>query len=302
MERLQIGRAGGGQLGRAGGEGQQVHVEVAGGRGEVAQPLELGPVHRGQAVRQQVGAQLQGAPGAPHRNAQVVQELGVDVADRARDVRLQGVEQPQQHGGERHAGGHRGGQFHVDLARVLARRAARGGQDRVQRRQRRGEYPGLLGQALRDPVGLSLVAAHRGERKAGRRVGGSLAGRVQAVHGEPGHRLVVGVAQPELRQRARGLRSGQQRPHRRQALEPVPQRSAGEPFGHGRPAGPVRFRRDPLAGRAAQDQFGRPAAGHALQREPGPVQPPVEGVQPGAPQGARPGGGHHREPRRQCFP
>jgi hypothetical protein len=43
-----------------------------------AEPLELGRVPRGQAVRQHVAEQLDRRPGAPGRHPQVVQELGVD--------------------------------------------------------------------------------------------------------------------------------------------------------------------------------------------------------------------------------
>ena len=106
VERCQVGRVGGGQLGRRGGEAEQVDVEIAGRRGEIAQPLELGPVLGGQAVRAAGRAELERGPGPAHRDPQVMQELGVDVADRARDVRLQRVEQPQQHGRERRPGGH----------------------------------------------------------------------------------------------------------------------------------------------------------------------------------------------------
>ena len=93
-ERLQVGRGRGLQLPGHRVEAEQVHVQVPDRRGHVAQPLELGLVMLREFVREDRAEQLDGRTGAADRDPQVVQELGIDVAEHAVDVGLHGVEQP----------------------------------------------------------------------------------------------------------------------------------------------------------------------------------------------------------------
>jgi hypothetical protein len=110
-------------------EVEQVHVQIPGRRGQVADPLELGREERGLALGQAapagqgVAEELQGAAGAPDRDPQVVQELGIGVGQNAGDVRLDGVEQPEQNRRGRLAGRLGGGDDRVDLVGVVARPA-----------------------------------------------------------------------------------------------------------------------------------------------------------------------------------
>jgi hypothetical protein len=169
-ERLKVVRLRRGEAARRLLEVEQVHVQVPGRRRQVADPLELGREERdlvsGQAER--VAEELQRAAAPPHADAQVVQELRVDVPERAVHVRLDRVEQAQQDGRRGRAGGHARVDRGVDLVRVIARAAA----DRAQRVSDQQSAGGLdAGNGGDQPGGaarLAQVAADLGDRQPGR--------------------------------------------------------------------------------------------------------------------------------------
>jgi hypothetical protein len=115
-ERLQVGGRRGDQARRHRVEPEQVHVEVPSRRGQVAEPLELGGVLARQVGRQDIAEQLDRRPGTADGHAQVVQELGVDVAEHAIGVLLEGVQQTEQQAGDRDRGRHRGGDLGIHAA------------------------------------------------------------------------------------------------------------------------------------------------------------------------------------------
>ena len=73
------------------------------------------------AAGQDIAHQLEHGPGAADRDPQVMQELGVHVADGAGDVGLERAEQVQQHRRDSRGSRHLGRQRTLDLARVVAR-------------------------------------------------------------------------------------------------------------------------------------------------------------------------------------
>jgi hypothetical protein len=72
--------------------------------------------------------ELDRRPGTADRDPQVVQELGVDVAEHPVDVQVYRVEQPQQQPGHGDRSGHGGGDLRVHAAGVVGRMAAERGQ------------------------------------------------------------------------------------------------------------------------------------------------------------------------------
>ena len=74
---------------------EHVDVEVADVAGGLLEPAELGAEVR-ELVRREHGLELAlDRARAPHRDSQVVQELAVEVGDRAVEVRLDHLEQPR---------------------------------------------------------------------------------------------------------------------------------------------------------------------------------------------------------------
>jgi hypothetical protein len=61
-------------------EAEQIHVEVADRGGQVAEPLELRGEPIGELRRERVAGQFQRRAGAAYRDPQVVQELGIQIA------------------------------------------------------------------------------------------------------------------------------------------------------------------------------------------------------------------------------
>ena len=304
-ERLEVGRRRGHQLRGHRAEAEQVDVEVPGGSGQVAEPLELGLVVLAQLGGQHRAEQLDRRTGAADSDAQVVQELGVDVAEHAVDVLLQGVEQAQQQPDHRDGGGHRGGDLRVHAAGVV-------GGVPAERPQRRGEYAlaggrhaGHAGQQGGCPACLAGVAADFGDGQpqrqfgdgadrdcagcGGARRGGASRGRGRrdVLRSQAGHGLAVGVEQPGQADRAGRLHDGQQRSRADQHHDPVPHRPGRQVQGGAprRPAGYCLFGlRGPVG--PAEQQPAAPPGLLELEHQAGLVQPPVEGVQPRAPTGA----------------
>ena len=261
-------------------------VQVPGRRREVANPLELGGEERellpGQAS-ERVPEELQRAPGPPHADPKVVQELSVDIRQDALGVGVDRVKQAQQDGRARTSGGHARGDVRVHLVRVVARAAA-------DHPQRVGERrPGALGDAgdggeqTSRAAGRARVSAHVGDREPGRQrvLAGTVKGR--PVDDQLGDRLVVFVQQPVDIGRGAGGNHGHERAHADEARDADADRAprqvgkqvrAGQP-----PAGYLLRRLQP--GRAGGAQFAAAAAGDVLQGQASLVQPPVEGVEPG---------------------
>jgi hypothetical protein len=126
-------------------------------------------------------------------SADRVQELGVEVAYRAGNVRLDGVEQPEQDGGGRLGGEHAGRDLRVDLVRVVpwppAERAQGVGEQRFGRR----EYARDEAYDAGGTAGLTGVAADLGDRQPRRE--GRDAGYHRALDEQPGHDLAVLIEQ-----------------------------------------------------------------------------------------------------------
>ncbi len=297
MEGLELGRPG-----RHQGVGhlvvvQQVDVEIPGRRGQVTEPLELGAEPGRHAGGQGVPGELERGPGPPDRDPQVVQELGVDVPDGAGHVGLQGVQQLQQHRLEGGPGGHVRAEVDTDLVGVGLGALARGGQGRVQRAGWAAVGPGRGGQQLADPLGLGLVSADRDHPEPGRQPGLRRLADRGLVRPDPGDRLRVRVEDPEVLDGAGSPGGGQQGPDPGHRADGRGDGTGRQVVGQGRPGQPARWLADRAAGRRGEHQFGGPRAGHVLQGEPGPVQPPVERVQPGAAHGPGPAGAPQGEPR-----
>ena len=101
-QRLELAALRLGQRGREVLELQQIDVEVAAGASDLLQPAELGP-EAAQLVGREHGLQLAlQRPRPAHGDAQVVQELAVDVGQRPGQVGLDDLRQP---GEDRDRGG-----------------------------------------------------------------------------------------------------------------------------------------------------------------------------------------------------
>ena len=299
VERLEFGWRGGHQ-----GSGhltvvQQVDVEIPGGRGQVAQPLELRTEPGRQAGGQHVPGDLERGPGPPDRNPQVVQVLGVDVTDGAGHVGLKGVQQLQQDGLQGGPGGHARAEPDADLVAVSLGALAGGGEGGVQRAARVAIEPGRGGQQLADPLGLGLVATHRGDLQPGRQLGRRRVVHRGPVHPDPGDRLGVRVEDPQILDGAGGPGHGQQGPDPGHRADHGGHRARRQVLGQHRPGQPACGLADLVPGRRGQHQLRRPRAGHVLQGESGPVQPPVERIQPGPAHVTWPAAGAEREPGRE---
>jgi hypothetical protein len=82
-------------------------------------------------------------------------------------------------------------------------------------------------------------------------------------------------------------RHGQQRPHADDRAQPLAQRADGQRVEQGRPPWPAPrgLGGDDRAIPAGQGQLGGAAPARELKRQASPVEPPVEGIQPGPPDG-----------------
>ena len=195
-ERLEVLGGGGQEVFGHRGEAEEVDVEVAGRGGQVAEPLELGAVLFREAGGQDVAEQLDRGPGAAHGDPQVVQELGVDVADHAVDVLLQGVQQAQQQDGDRDGRGHRRGDLRVHAVGVVGGVAAERAEGFFQEGPGGGAHAGGVGQQAGGAAGLGGVAADFGDEQAGGEPRGDAGlGDGRGFDDQPGHRLAVRVGQ-----------------------------------------------------------------------------------------------------------
>ena len=134
VQRREIGGRRRDEARRGLGEAEQMHVQVAGRCGQLPEPPELGCEPRREITGQRVAGEFQRGPGPAYGDPQIVQELGVDVADDAVDVGFADVEQPQQHRRDGRARGHRRRQRDVHLAAVVAGSPPGGGERRVEGR------------------------------------------------------------------------------------------------------------------------------------------------------------------------
>ncbi len=294
VERLQLRGRGGHQAGRHRRIFEQVDVQVAGRRGQVAQPLELGPEGGGQLGGQGAPGELQRRPGPAHRDSQIVQELDVHVLDGALDVGLQGAQQPGQHPAERRRRGHPRGQLDVDLAGIVPGPAAGRGQRGLQGRLGGGPDAGPGGELVGQPDRLGLIAAQRGDAEPDRqRRPGRVADR-HLVNDDPGHRFLVRIHGRLLTQHADRPDHRGQRPHPDHRPELLAQRACGQSVELARPArgagpaapAPAGARLGPRrvmlgqhrAVAPGEPDLGAAAGADLLEGQPGPVQPPVEGI------------------------
>ena len=264
-------------------------IQVADRRGQVAEPLELRRVPAAQAVREHVAEQLDRGAGAAGGDPQVVQELGVDVTQHAIDVALHGVEQPEQQGRDRDRGRLLRGDLRGDAVAVVRRVAAEGVQGVEERAAPGRGDPGSVGHELRGPGGRAGIAADFGDGQP-RGQDDGLAGPDdgRAVHDQPGDGLAVGVEQPGDADGAGRGGHRQQGSRAGQLGDPVPDRPGGQVGGQPGPAGAQAV--GGLLGLGhlvlAEQQAAAAALALVVQDQAGPVQPPVEGIQPGVLAGA----------------
>ena len=282
LERVEVVAHLRGQRGLQRGEVEQVDVEVAQLAGDRLDALELlAEVLEALGV-DRLELALERARAA-HGDAQVVQELRVDVLDRAREVVVDHLEQAGEHGRGGRARGLLGIEREVELGARPRGRSAGGGDRLVDQRDRRLGQAERVGEQGVDALELPVVAAHGGR-------GHAPAQTLVGLDVEPDHRLLVGVEHAERDLARAHPRHRHQRAHLDHvgevvvevvgevAVEQAVLRTRGR-----------RARRERLAGRAlGQRQL--PAA--VAQREPRLVQAAVEGVVERA--GARPdaAGGH----------
>jgi hypothetical protein len=100
LEWLQVGGRSGQQPAGHLGQAELVHVQIADRGGEIAEPLEPRLPRLSQVRRERRPAELEQGSGTPDRDADVVEELGVDVADRAGEVDADLLQEVGQLGGQ----------------------------------------------------------------------------------------------------------------------------------------------------------------------------------------------------------
>ena len=214
-----------------------------------------------------------------------------------------GVEQPQQQPGHRDRRGHLGGDLRRHAAAVVGGMAAERGQRRDEHALAGVRDAGHGRPAARRPCGPVRDSRGPRPRRAAARARRCVAGPAgrghrDVVRDQPGHGLAVGVEQPGHAGGADRPDDRQQRPRPDQHDDPVPHRSFRQV--QRRAPGPAGHRllglRRPVG--LAQQQAAAPPGLLELEHQAGPVQPPVEGVEPGAPAlaaAARTRLGGHRE-------
>ena len=271
LERLEVGGRGGHQPAGHLGQAELVHVEVADRGGEVAEPLELRLPHLPDVRRERRPAELEQRAGPPDRYPDVVEELGVNVADRAREVVAHLLEEVGQLGGEQRTRRRLG----------VGHRATRGpGRDRLPRgglEQGRDQPP--------RPVGLLLVAAQRPDGDHRRRRGAAGGGLVDV---EAHDDLAVRVAQLGSVHQPSPLVDDEQGADPGQPRDVIPQRPLRQR---------ARHRRPPRRGAGEHAHQGLPTVhqlkpllaglGDELQPLTGTFQAPIERVEHRAPHHAR---------------
>ena len=100
LEWPQVGGRSGQQPAGHLGQAELVHVQIADRGGEIAEPLEPRLPRLSQVRRERRPAELEQGSGTPDRDADVVEELGVDVADRAGEVDADLLQEVGQLGGQ----------------------------------------------------------------------------------------------------------------------------------------------------------------------------------------------------------
>ena len=194
---------------------EQLDVEVAGGPGDRLDPLE-GVALPGQRLGGEGARQLaQHRAAAPHRHPQVVEELGVEVGERAGQVGLDHAGQVAQHRHRRLVGALVGAQVDPYLGADALGIAPRCGDGLVGQAGGRVDQARLGRQHRHHPGQRLGVAEHAGDLEPGRerhrlrrRVERRVGGQPHAHDG-----LEVGVAHRSGCTSARTWASGQQRPH-----------------------------------------------------------------------------------------
>jgi hypothetical protein len=287
-ERAQVGAQGFGQRGLELGIGQEVDITVAGRRGDVAQPLEVGAEPVEEPRGNDALGHAEHRPRAPNGHPVVVQELGIEVVPGARLVGQHGGEQRAEHGDDRIESMTLRVEPHLQLGAVVARAQA-------------GERQGLLddvvldrtqhdleGQQLGDPIGGPRVApdGHDLDDRHQRLVAVAHPGPIDH-HARFGLALVVDQSQARLLDADRD--QGQQRTHLQDRREPLDGRGVGqvpdepgnlvdrEPTEH--LAGVDRSPHEPRHGRRITLAWSR-AAAHplVLENRSFVMEPPVERV------------------------
>ena len=145
---------------------EQLDVEVAHGPGDLLQLLEAVAEDAQRLGREDPRELALQRPRAAYRDAQVVQELAVDVGERPRQVGVDDLVQAPQHRDGGDVGAHPGAQLHAQLRRSPSDTAA-GRVDRVVlHRPRRLDEPELPGEQRQDTVVVGVVAEHAGDVQA----------------------------------------------------------------------------------------------------------------------------------------
>ncbi len=138
-----------------------------------------------------------------------MQELGVDVADGARDIGLGGIEETGQDRADGEGGRHVRGQRDVDLAGVVARSAARCQDGGLEGGLARRGYAGREREHVGEPGRLRLVAAQRAHREPRRDIRPARLGQGDPVDDQERDCLVVGIEGPAAGLGDGGLDHGQ---------------------------------------------------------------------------------------------
>ncbi len=223
VQRREVGRAllrkGGGQLIPL----EQLHVEIAHRPGEGLHPAQLhtqmgplgGRVHPVQLAEHRACS--------PNRDAQVVEELGVEVIERPGHVRLGDIGKPREHHPGRLVGGGPAGELRAG-PRGEARGPHTGDRRRfVEQRHRGGGEAELPGQLIPDPLERLVVTEHGAHPEARREpaAAGSVADDLGLLELQAHHGLGVVVQHRQRARPAANAHERQQRTRAKHRAEPV---------------------------------------------------------------------------------
>jgi len=158
-EGLQISRTRRLQTGGHVRQADDVHVEIAGGGGQVTKPLEIATQLLGGGGLQHIPGQLQRGPRPSYADPEVVQELRIDVIDDPAEGSLDGEQEPVQDGYDSVAGRHGRGQL-SRLWRIIAKCPSSSGQRSFVDRALNGGQSRHRDQSYRHPLGLILISTY----------------------------------------------------------------------------------------------------------------------------------------------
>ena len=263
---------------------QQLDVQVAHRSRDGLDPPQLGAMALECGGREDAPQLPQDRPRASQRDAELVQELGVDVVEGAGQVRLghvgERVEQPEGSLVRAHARLEVDLDLALDAARISAQHADGG----VGHRAVHGREAQLGGDHPSRPVELLVVAEHPPHMQLRpQRLRAAFAAGLRRLQLEPHGRLLIGVEDVQVTDTGADARERQQRAHLDDRLEPVAQRPVGQVLDEVARAalGDARERRRPRLGEHQRTSLPR-------ELHTGPSQPAVGRVEDDPVRGRRP--------------